>query len=88
MPSRATPAASAARSGWKVSAVLAIACAASDRDEAELGLGHGEGDLELQHGAQLGLEGEMPRNLLVAEQRGEPGMIEDGNAHPGNLPAF
>ena len=58
------------------------------RDEAELGLGHGEGDLELQHGAQLGLDGEMPRDLLVAEQGGEPGMIEDGNAHAGNLPAI
>ena len=58
------------------------------RDEAELGLGHGEGDLELQHGAQLGLDGELARDLRVAEQRGEPGMIEDRNAHPGNLPAF
>jgi len=30
----------------------------------------------------------MPRDLLVPKEGREPGMIEDGNAHPGNLPAF
>jgi len=37
---------------------------------------------------QLGRGAEMPRDLFVAEQRRQPRMIEDRNAHARNLPTF
>ena len=70
-PSRARPAPSDARSGWKPLQAWAIRAACSAGISPGGGLGLGQCALDPQHGGKVGRVGELGLGLGVADERGK-----------------